>query len=177
MDFSPSPTLQPILDKVSRFIRDEAIPLERQFHGSFRKLLPELGKLRQRVKELGLWAPQLPRELGGMGLSLLEHGLVSEVLGRTPLGHYLFNCQAPDAGNMEILITARHRRAEEALARAAGARRDPQLLLHDRARAAGLEPDAGWRRRRGATATTTSSTATSGSPRRPTARRSPSSWR
>jgi len=105
MDFAPSPTLQPILDKVSRFIRDEAIPLERQFHGSFKKLLPELGKLRQRVKELGLWGPQLPRELGGMGLSLLEHGQISEILGRTPLGHYLFNCQAPDSGNMEILIT------------------------------------------------------------------------
>jgi alkylation response protein AidB-like acyl-CoA dehydrogenase len=105
MDLSPSPTLQPILDKVSRFIREEAIPLERQFHGSFKKLLPELGKLRQRVKELGLWGPQLPREFGGMGLSLLEHGQISEILGRTPLGHYLFNCQAPDSGNMEILIT------------------------------------------------------------------------
>ena len=105
MDFAPSPTLQPILDKVSRFIRDEAIPLERHFHGSFKKLLPELGKLRQRVRELGLWAPQLPREFGGMGLSLLEHGQVSEILGRTPLGHYLFNCQAPDAGNMEVLLS------------------------------------------------------------------------
>ena len=105
MDFAPSPTLQPILDKVDRFIREEAIPLERDFHGSFRALLPALAKLRQRVKELGLWAPQLPREHGGMGLSLLEHGQVSEVLGRTPIGHYLFNCQAPDSGNMEILIT------------------------------------------------------------------------
>src|SRR5512142_598283 len=103
MDFEPSATLQPVLDEVERFIREEAIPLERHFHGSFRALLPELGKLRKRVKELGLWAPQLPREYGGMGLSLLDHGQVSEVLGRTPLGHYLFNCQAPDAGNMEIL--------------------------------------------------------------------------
>lgn len=39
-----------------------------------------------------------------MGLSLMEHGLVSAVLGRSLLGHYVFNCQAPDAGNMEILI-------------------------------------------------------------------------
>jgi alkylation response protein AidB-like acyl-CoA dehydrogenase len=38
-----------------------------------------------------------------MGLSLLEFGLVAEVLGRSPLGHYAFNCQAPDAGNMELL--------------------------------------------------------------------------
>jgi alkylation response protein AidB-like acyl-CoA dehydrogenase len=38
-----------------------------------------------------------------MGLDLMEHALVSEELGRTPLGHYVFNCQAPDAGNIEIL--------------------------------------------------------------------------
>ena len=38
-----------------------------------------------------------------MGLDLVEHGLVSEVLGRSPIGHYVFNCQAPDAGNIEIL--------------------------------------------------------------------------
>ena len=47
---------------------------------------------------------QVPEEYGGMGLSLLEHGYVSEVLGQTPIGHFAFNCQAPDAGNMEILI-------------------------------------------------------------------------
>src|SRR5262249_43177904 len=58
-----------------------------------------------RVKTLALWAPQLPRALGGLGLTLLEHGQVSELLGRSPLGHYLFNCQAPDAGNMEILLS------------------------------------------------------------------------
>jgi acyl-CoA dehydrogenase len=50
-----------------------------------------------------LWAPNHPVELGGMGLNLVEHGLVSEALGRSPLGHYVFGCQAPDAGNVEIL--------------------------------------------------------------------------
>ena len=45
----------------------------------------------------------MPRELGGLGLTLVEHGLVSERLGRSPLGHYVFGCQAPDAGNLEIL--------------------------------------------------------------------------
>jgi len=39
-----------------------------------------------------------------LGLSLSEFALVSEELGRTPIGHYLFNCQAPDIGNMEILM-------------------------------------------------------------------------
>jgi alkylation response protein AidB-like acyl-CoA dehydrogenase len=59
--------------------------------------------LRGRVKELELWAPNLPRELGGLGLGLVEHGLVSEILGGHPYGHYVFGCQAPDAGNIEIL--------------------------------------------------------------------------
>ncbi|MBF0453111.1 MAG: acyl-CoA dehydrogenase family protein, partial [Candidatus Magnetomorum sp.] len=53
--------------------------------------------------EMELWAPCFPVDCGGMGLSLLEHGLVSEALGRSPLGHYVFWCQAPDAGNVEIL--------------------------------------------------------------------------
>jgi len=56
------------------------------------------------VKALGLWLPQIPREHGGLGLSLFEHGLVSQELGQTLIGHYVFNCQAPDSGNMEILI-------------------------------------------------------------------------
>jgi acyl-CoA dehydrogenase len=104
MDFAPSPTLQPLLEQIERFIRDEVEPLEPRFvGGSFRALLPELGRLRARVKELGLWLPQMPRDVGGLGLTLQEHGQVSERLGRSPLGHYLFNCQAPDAGNMEIL--------------------------------------------------------------------------
>ena len=104
MDFAPSPTLQPLLEQIERFIRDEVEPLEPRFvAGSFRALLPELSRLRARVKELGLWLPQMPRDVGGLGLTLLEHGQVSERLGRSPLGHYVFNCQAPDAGNMEIL--------------------------------------------------------------------------
>lgn len=39
----------------------------------------------------------------GTGLDLVEHALVSEALGRSPLGHFIFGCQAPDAGNIEIL--------------------------------------------------------------------------
>ncbi|MDB4969498.1 MAG: Acyl-CoA dehydrogenase domain protein [Myxococcales bacterium] len=106
MDFAPSETLQPLLDKIQRFVTEEALPLEPTFvGGSFRAMLPELNRLRRRVKELGLWGPQIPKEHGGLGLTLLEHGQVSELLGRTPIGHYLFNCQAPDAGNMEILIS------------------------------------------------------------------------
>jgi alkylation response protein AidB-like acyl-CoA dehydrogenase len=107
MDFSPSPTIAPLLPKIDRFLDEEVRPLEPRFSvaASFRSLLPELERLRARVKELGLWGPQIPREYGGLGLTLLEHAQFSERLGRSPVGHYLFNCQAPDAGNMEILHT------------------------------------------------------------------------
>jgi alkylation response protein AidB-like acyl-CoA dehydrogenase len=106
MDFAPSERLAPLLERIARFVRDEIQPLEPRFlAGSFRALLPALAGLRERVREMGLFAPQMPRALGGAGLTLLEHGQVSEILGRSPLGHYVFNCQAPDAGNMEILHT------------------------------------------------------------------------
>ncbi|MDT4969416.1 MAG: acyl-CoA dehydrogenase [Acidobacteriota bacterium] len=94
-----------LISKIRDFIRDEAIALEPDFlNRPFRELLPTLVEKRERVKELGLWAPQIPREYGGLGLGLIDFARVSEELGRTPLGHYLFNCQAPDAGNMEVLM-------------------------------------------------------------------------
>lgn len=94
-----------ILDRVREFVRGEIYPLERDFiRRPFRALLPLLAEKRHKVKALGLWAPHLPLEYGGLGLSLTDFARISEELGRTPLGHYLFNCQAPDLGNMEILM-------------------------------------------------------------------------
>ena len=97
--------LQATLNTIRQFIQSEVLSLESDFlQRPFRELLPRLKTKREQVKTLGLWAPHLPPELGGMGLSLSEFGRISEELGRTPLGHYLFNCQAPDIGNMEILM-------------------------------------------------------------------------
>jgi alkylation response protein AidB-like acyl-CoA dehydrogenase len=94
-----------LLDEITSFMRDEVYPLEQQLlQGSFRSLLPTLAAKRRRVKDMGLWAPHLPTELGGLGLPLPQFARVSEVLGSSPLGHYLFNCQAPDIGNMELLL-------------------------------------------------------------------------
>ncbi len=99
-------TLKPTLEKIRAFIREEAVPLERDFlRLPHREFLPKLEEKRKQVKALGLWAPHLPKELGGLGFDLCEFARISEELGRTPLGHYLFNCQAPDIGNMEILMT------------------------------------------------------------------------
>ncbi len=104
MDFDPPEAIRPLLDKVERFVVDVVMPaeaevLERGFHAA----APLLGELRGKCKAAGMWAPQAPKDIGGLGLGLVEHGLVSEKLGRSPLGHYVFGAQAPDAGNMEIL--------------------------------------------------------------------------
>ncbi|MBX3059764.1 MAG: acyl-CoA dehydrogenase family protein [Anaerolineae bacterium] len=103
--FEVSPETQKILATIRNFVDEELIPLEADFLGKeFTDIEPILAEKRQQVKKLGLWLPQIPKEYGGLGLTLFEHGLVSRELGRTPIGHYTFNCQAPDAGNMEILI-------------------------------------------------------------------------
>lgn len=104
MDFTISEKMTTILGMINEFVDKELIPLEPEFVTTeFRDMLPALEEKRRMVKQMELWGPNHPRELGGMGLTMLEHGLVSEALGRTPLGHYVFGCQAPDAGNIEIL--------------------------------------------------------------------------
>jgi acyl-CoA dehydrogenase len=107
MDFSMPPTLAPILERMRTVVHERVMPLERLFgeRGSFAAIEPDLREARAYVKSQGLWAPQLPKEVGGMGLSLMEHARVSEELGRSPLGHFIFGCQAPDAGNMELLLS------------------------------------------------------------------------
>ncbi|MFH0960451.1 MAG: acyl-CoA dehydrogenase family protein [Pseudomonadota bacterium] len=104
MDFNISEKMQTVIEMMSEFMEKEVIPIERDFfHLSFNDLAPILDEKRKMVKKMELWAPPHPEEYGGMGLDLMEFGLVSEALGRSPLGHYVFGCQAPDAGNIEIL--------------------------------------------------------------------------
>ena len=105
MDFSiPAATIE-LLQRVREFIQVELIPLEREFSGrTFLEVLPELMAKRELVKQLGLWLPQIPREYGGVGLGFLDYAMVCEQLARSPYGNFVFNAQAPDAGNMEILI-------------------------------------------------------------------------
>ena len=106
MDFAVSEKMQDLLARVRSFVREELFPLEAQFllDEDFAALEPVLREKRDQVKKLGLFTPQIEQEHGGLGLSLLEHGLLSAELGQSPLGHYCFNCQAPDSGNMEVLI-------------------------------------------------------------------------
>jgi len=95
-----------IVERVRRFMESDVYPLEEHTNGKpFYTILPLLEQKRVRVKELGLWTPQVPEEWGGLGLTLSEFGQISEVMGRSPYGLFIFNCNAPDAGNIEVLIT------------------------------------------------------------------------
>lgn len=104
MDFRISPAMRDLLDQVETLMQEAIYPLEPAFLSSrFSVVEPLLAEARRRVKAAGLWAPQAPSDVGGMGLPLTEFALVSEILGQSPLGHYAFGCQAPDAGNIELL--------------------------------------------------------------------------
>jgi alkylation response protein AidB-like acyl-CoA dehydrogenase len=73
--------------------------IEREDDGAFR-LVEEL---RGRARDAGLWAPHVPPEAGGTGLGFLYYACVNEEIGRSTYAQLVFGCQAPDAGNAEIL--------------------------------------------------------------------------
>ncbi len=102
MDFSHPPHVSEIARRVRRFIDEEVIPLE-DFKSGGALEITALRNLRQKAKAAGIWAPQLPPDLGGMGLSLSEIVPVFEAAGRSHLGPLALNCAAPDEGNMHLL--------------------------------------------------------------------------
>jgi len=105
MPLPVSPRAKDTLTRIRAFVDDRLIPIEPELLAKgWLGVLPALTELREEVKRQGLWAPWLPAEHGGMGLSLLEYAHVSEELGRSLVAHWVFNCQAPDVGNMELLI-------------------------------------------------------------------------
>lgn len=96
---------QELIKKFRKFIEEHLYLIEHQLlNQSFYESEAKLNELRKKAKKAGLWAPHIPKEYGGMGLSLMEFAQVSEALGMTPYGHYTFNCHAPDVGNMELLM-------------------------------------------------------------------------
>ena len=93
------------------FVQQELHPLDLALTAlPFRETEKILQQKRQLAKDAKLWAPFLSVKHGGKGLTLTEFAQVSEWMGTSPFGHYVFNCQAPDIGNMELL----HRHATKA---------------------------------------------------------------
>ncbi len=97
--------IENLLQKIKSFVETELYPLEttENLTGNFSQIEPILLRLREKVKEVGLWGLALPLDMGGKGLSLMQFGKVSEILAKSPFGHFTFNSQAPDIGNMELL--------------------------------------------------------------------------
>lgn len=97
--------IRDLLPKIKEFVVKELFPLEthENLNGSFYKVEPILNEKRRMVKEAKLWGLALPKEEGGLGLSLCEFGQISEILAMSPFGHYVFNTQAPDIGNTELM--------------------------------------------------------------------------
>ncbi len=97
--------LAELLPHVKSFVKSELLPLEAGHHSrSAEETYKLLDEKREKVKVAGLWGLHIPKNEGGLGLTLCEFGQISEALAQTPFyGHYTFNCQAPDIGNMELL--------------------------------------------------------------------------
>ena len=99
-----SKEVQELVLRYQEFLKVHVEPLEQEaIYGSFKAALPRLKALRELAKKEGLFAPHLSKEDGGLGLDLTEFASISEVLGKSPIGHYIFNCNAPDIGNMELM--------------------------------------------------------------------------
>jgi acyl-CoA dehydrogenase len=106
MDFNLPPEFAALAARVSAFVADEVLPLEAEpasydHHENSRLDLRD--RLRGRAKSAGLWAPQMPKDLGGLGLPMVGQAVFYEAAGRSIFGPPMFNCAAPDDGNMRLL--------------------------------------------------------------------------
>jgi acyl-CoA dehydrogenase len=106
MDFTPSHEIAALERRIRDFVAAEILPLESDpasFDEHENIALPLLDRLRGKVKAAGLWAPQMPREMGGLGLNVAGMAVCYEAMGRSIFGPAAFNCAAPDDGNMILL--------------------------------------------------------------------------
>lgn len=97
--------LKALYPEVKSFLEEEIYPYEMEWlRMPFREVEAIIRLKRGKIKILGGWNPYHSIHHGGPGLSLTEVAQLSELLGSSPFGHFAFNCQAPDAGNIELLF-------------------------------------------------------------------------
>jgi len=111
MDFSIRPEIRTLLDRVAAMVRDEIAPLEAEYHAEIAKgdrwaytarQAEILEGLKAKAREAGLWNFWLTDSARGFGLTTVEYACFAEEMGKTPMGAEVFNCNAPDTGNMEV---------------------------------------------------------------------------
>jgi acyl-CoA dehydrogenase len=106
MDFTLTPEIEDLRQRTRAFVDDHVLPLEaaRENYDEHENIREDvLEPVRQKAKAAGLWAPQAPREFGGMALPIVTWAVMYEEAGRSIFGPVAFNCAAPDDGNMNVL--------------------------------------------------------------------------
>ncbi len=100
VDLAPTEALSELRARYRAFMEQHVYPNERQLHADDQELIRSL---QAKAKEAGLWAPHVPPEAGGTGQGFLAYAHLNEEIGRSTYAQLVFGCQAPDAGNAEIL--------------------------------------------------------------------------
>jgi acyl-CoA dehydrogenase len=112
MDLDIPERLIPVRDKIDQFVRERIDPLTEEYYDEINvgdrwqltdRQLEILDGLKAQAKEAGLWNFFLPASQGGAGVTNLEYAHLAEVMARNPIASEIFNCAAPDTGNMEVL--------------------------------------------------------------------------
>jgi acyl-CoA dehydrogenase len=102
-DLAPAPDVTELRARYRAFMDEHVYPNEERISPEDDAAMELVDELRARAKAEGLWAPHLPPEAGGTGSGFLTYAYLNEEIGRSMWAQYVFNCQAPDAGNGEIL--------------------------------------------------------------------------
>src|SRR5690242_3223563 len=106
MDFSLSPEIESLRLRVRAFIDEHVLPLEADpANFAEHENIPyaRLEPVREKARKAGLWAPQSPKEYGGMELPMVAWAAIYEEAARSLFGPLAINCMAPDDGNMNML--------------------------------------------------------------------------
>jgi len=106
MDFSLPKEIEDIAKRTAQFVDEEILPLEANpdnYDAHENISLELLAQMRQRAKQIGLWAPQAPADRGGMGLPVMGWAAMYEQANRSIFGPVIMNCAAPDDGNINLL--------------------------------------------------------------------------
>lgn len=106
MDFTLPPDIEELRLRIRRFVDERLIPLEsdRASYDEHENIAPHvLAEMRRQARAAGIWALQMPRALGGMGLPRIGMAACYEEMNRSIFGPVVFNSAAPDDGNMMIL--------------------------------------------------------------------------
>ncbi|MBX3602018.1 MAG: acyl-CoA dehydrogenase family protein [Rubrivivax sp.] len=122
MDFSYSPRTQELQQRLSAFMAEHVYPAEPRYWkeieantaaGKRWTPLPVIEELKPKARAAGLWNLFLPESEYGAGLTNQEYAPLAEIMGAVPWSSEVFNCSAPDTGNMEVLVrygTAEHKK-------------------------------------------------------------------